>query len=368
MRLHQWLLLLYPKSFRNEYGDELRRVFTRRRRDTQGVFGIATLWAGEIADTLANAGRTHADIIFQDLRYTGRALRRAPGFFAAAVVVTALGIGATTAAFTLTDHVLLRPLPFAEPDRLVKIWQSETDRPASQRGLPGTNDVAPANYRDWKAMSSAFAGMGAYSTAASNLVGAGEPERLSGANLTSDVLGRHRRRAGLRSRPPRIGRSSGRRVCGAHRRRVLAPEVGRGPVHPRPEDRARRRAMRRRRRDAARVRFPVPGRRVLAADPVRARCLRRSQQHLPAGDREAQTRTHARAGRRRPRARLRHAGPDVSQGQRDGRVRRDAASGRDQRPGAPAAVRPRRGRCLRAAHRLHEPREPAAHPGDRARA
>src|SRR5687767_14690205 len=113
MRLYRLLLLLYPKSFRNEYGDELRRVFARRRRDAQGVFGVAALWVGEVADTLANAVRTHGDIVFQDLRYTGRALRRAPGFFAAAVVVTALGIGATTAAFTLTDHVLLRPLPFA---------------------------------------------------------------------------------------------------------------------------------------------------------------------------------------------------------------------------------------------------------------
>jgi predicted permease len=188
MRLHRWLLLLYPKSFRHEYGEELRRVFARRRRDAQGPFDIAGLWIAEIADTLSNAARTHAEIVRQDMRYTWRALRRAPGFFAAATIVTALGIGATTAAFTLTDHVLLRPLPFANPDRLVKIWQGETDRPASMRGLQGTNDVSPANYRDWKAMSSAFDGMGAYSSAGSNLVGAGEPERLSGANLTSEVL------------------------------------------------------------------------------------------------------------------------------------------------------------------------------------
>ncbi len=188
MRLYRLILRLYPTSFRHEYGDELSTVFARSRRDAQGPFAVAALWLGAIADTVPNAIAVHWDILRQDVRQTARALRRAPGFFAAAVVVTALGIGATTAAFTLTDHVLMRPLPFAQPDRLVKIWEAEAERPASLRGLQGTNDVSPPNYLDWKAMSSAFSAMGAYATVASNLVGIGEPERLSGVNMTSDVL------------------------------------------------------------------------------------------------------------------------------------------------------------------------------------
>ena len=72
-------------------------------------------------------------------------LRRAPGFAITAVLIVALGIGATTAAFSVTDFVLLRPLPFPEPDRLVKVWER----------TPGYSrlELSPANYRDWKAAS-----------------------------------------------------------------------------------------------------------------------------------------------------------------------------------------------------------------------
>ena len=59
--------------------------------------------------------RVHLDILRQDLRYTTRTLLRAPGFTLTAIVVTALSVGATTAAFTLADHVLVRPLPFPIP-------------------------------------------------------------------------------------------------------------------------------------------------------------------------------------------------------------------------------------------------------------
>jgi hypothetical protein len=56
-------------------------------------------------------------------------------------VVSALGIGATTAAFSITDHVLFRPLPFVKPDRLVRLWQDQ--------GGYGHTELSPANYRDW---------------------------------------------------------------------------------------------------------------------------------------------------------------------------------------------------------------------------
>lgn len=186
--MHRLLLRLYPKSFRNEYGEELRRVFERRRRDAGGPLGRAGLWVEEIADTVITAARVHLDILGQDLRHSARMLRRTPGFALTTILVTALGVGATTAAFTLTDHVLLRPLPFPEPDRLVKIWQGAANRAANLRGLQGTNDVGPSNYRDWKAMSSSFEVMGAYALASSNLISSGEPERLDGALTTTDAM------------------------------------------------------------------------------------------------------------------------------------------------------------------------------------
>ena len=128
------------------------------------------------------------DILRQDLRYTMRTLARAPGFTLTAILVTALGVGATTAAFTLADHVLMRPLPFPDPDRLVKILEGNVTRPANLRGIRGTNNVAPANFLSWREMAASFEVMGAYGFVTSNLVGNGEPERLDGVSITYGAL------------------------------------------------------------------------------------------------------------------------------------------------------------------------------------
>jgi predicted permease len=132
--------------------------------------------------------KEHFDILRQDLRHAIRTLRRTPGFTLTAIVVTALGVGATTAAFTLADHVLVRRLPFPHSDRLVKILEGSINRPANLRGIRGTNNVAPANFLSWREMSTSFETMGAYGFVSANLVGSGEPERLDGVSLTYDVL------------------------------------------------------------------------------------------------------------------------------------------------------------------------------------
>jgi putative ABC transport system permease protein len=178
--MYRWLLRLYPESFRNEYGREMAAVFARERRDTRSAFGTSALWLRAIADTCVNAAGIHWDILTQDLRYTLRTLRRTPAFALTAVTVVALGIGATTATFSLADFVLIRPLPFPEPDRLV--WVSE-QRP----GFPRM-ELAPANYRDLKQMATSFEALGAYRGLSVNLVGARQPLRLRGAAMTADVL------------------------------------------------------------------------------------------------------------------------------------------------------------------------------------
>ena len=118
MLYYQALLLLYPASFRAEYGGEMRALFARRQRDA-GLAGCAWLWIAALFETLWNAAAVHWDILRQDLRYTARTLGRSPGFALTAIMVIALGVGANTAAFSVTDFVLIRPLPFPEPDRLV---------------------------------------------------------------------------------------------------------------------------------------------------------------------------------------------------------------------------------------------------------
>ena len=122
MTLYNLLLHLYPASFRNEYGEEMRQTF-RLRRQEAGALGAAGLWIGTVIEIAGNAAAVHAGILRQDLAYTWRMLVRAPGFAITAVLVVALGIGATTAAFSVTDVVLIRPLAFPEPERLVKLWQ-----------------------------------------------------------------------------------------------------------------------------------------------------------------------------------------------------------------------------------------------------
>ena len=178
--MYRWLLRLYPASFRNEYGREMATVFARERRDTRTALGMAALWLRVIADTCVNAAGIHWDILRQDLRYTLRTLRRTPAFALTAVTVVALGIGATTAAFSLADFVLIRPLPFPEADRLVRFSE---ERP----GLPRM-ELAPANYRDLKQMATSFEALGAYRGLSVNLVGARQPLRLQGAAMTADVL------------------------------------------------------------------------------------------------------------------------------------------------------------------------------------
>jgi hypothetical protein len=155
MRFYRLLLRLYPSSFRAEYAGEMEADFRIRRERDPGLAARAGLAAGAVFDVLPNAARAHLDILRQDLRHTARSLSRAPGFAATAIVVAALGVGATTATFSILDHALLRPLPFPEPDRLVRLWQDQSFRGYTQM------EVSPPNFRDWQRMSKSFESMGA---------------------------------------------------------------------------------------------------------------------------------------------------------------------------------------------------------------
>ena len=180
MRFYRALLHLYPAFFRAEYGDELRAVFAERARAIRGPLAPLRVALAALADVVPNALAVHGDALRQDLRHTARSLRRAPGFAATAVLVVALGVGANTAAFSLADYVLVRPLPFPEPDRLVKLWQR----------TPGYDrtPLSPANYRDWQASARSFAAIGAYTSGAVNLVGTAEPRRLEAVRVTPGLL------------------------------------------------------------------------------------------------------------------------------------------------------------------------------------
>ncbi len=182
MLLYRSLLYLYPSSWRNEYGDEMSSVFDARLRQAHGFWAVLLLWMETIPDLLTNAAVVQWDILRQDLRYAARALRRSPGFAFTAVAIAAMGIGATTAAFTMVDHVLIRPFLFAHQDRLVVLREDDLS------GLQRFWDVSPANYRDWKRMSRSYESMGAYRSLSINMTGAGDPQRIDGASVTAEMF------------------------------------------------------------------------------------------------------------------------------------------------------------------------------------
>ena len=177
--MYKLLLHLYPVSFRHEYGEEMRKVFERRRRERSAAGGIA-LWLETIVDVAGNALLVHLDLLRQDLRYTGRMIRRSPGFALTSIIIVALGIGATTAAFSVTDFVLLRPLPFPDADRLVRVYEKT---PAYSQ-----LELSAANYRDWKAGATVFESIGLHHGVAGNLVTSGEPQRVLGTAVSYDLF------------------------------------------------------------------------------------------------------------------------------------------------------------------------------------
>jgi predicted permease len=183
IRLYRALLHLYPASFRLEYGNEMTEVFARACAAATPLGRIGLFVSAAITDVF-NALAVQRDVLLQDLRYTARTLSRARGFALTAILVTALGVGANTAAFSVADFVLLRPLPFADPERLVRLCEG----PRTGGGWGCMNQLSPANYRDFKTMSSSFEGMGAFGGDAVNLVGGGEPRRLAITRVTPEVF------------------------------------------------------------------------------------------------------------------------------------------------------------------------------------
>jgi predicted permease len=122
----------------------------------------------------------------QDLRYAARSLRRSPGFTTVVVLTLALGIGANTTIFSVVHAVLLQPLPFTEPDRLVSL--RETRPEAGSTGRRTDVPVSPATFFDYRRDVGSFAQVAALSGSDLVHIGQGEPEQLSGAFVTANFF------------------------------------------------------------------------------------------------------------------------------------------------------------------------------------
>jgi predicted permease len=120
--------------------------------------------------------------LWQDVRFGARMLKRSPGFTIAAVVALALGIGANTAIFSVVNTVLLRPLPYKDPDRLVMVWED-----GSLQGFP-LNSVSATNYIDWHAQNQVFEDMAVIGRMNFNLTESGDPERIDGRRVSASFF------------------------------------------------------------------------------------------------------------------------------------------------------------------------------------
>lgn len=118
--------------------------------------------------------------LWQDLRYAARLLAKRPGFTAVAVLTLALGIGANSAIFSVVNAVLLRPLPFKEPNQLIRVW--ETFYPS------GWGSVSVLNLKDWREQNDVFTGLAAFQTTSFALQSAEHPERVSAAAVSADFF------------------------------------------------------------------------------------------------------------------------------------------------------------------------------------
>src|SRR5215813_9704263 len=125
-------------------------------------------------------GLPSIEILFQDLKFTARVLRKSPGFSLAAILALALGIGANTAVFSVINGILLKPLGFKNPDALVRLWERGNGLDHAALAYP--------NFKDWKELNGSFEQMAAFRDATYSMTGSQAPERIFGRQVSANFL------------------------------------------------------------------------------------------------------------------------------------------------------------------------------------
>ena len=193
--LYRFMLRALPEPLRHECGGEMEELFSHYRRQVAGhPLQISKLWFDAVRDIAVQSAaersalrtsngpfsmRLHMRAFANDFQHGLRLLRRYPMTSLLAVLTLALGIGANTAIFSVVDSVLLRPLPYPEPDQLAMVFETR----AREGRLD--NPVSPADFIDWRRMNQSFAQLAATAPTSISLTGDGEPIQVSGAVVTS---------------------------------------------------------------------------------------------------------------------------------------------------------------------------------------
>jgi putative ABC transport system permease protein len=176
---------LVPCDIRRDWLREWQAelAFTEARAARAGRrLPLSTLWRAMGAIPHAawlRWNRWRLEMIWQDLRHSLRALGARPGFTLVTVLTLAIGIGGTTAIFGAVNAVLLRPLPYPEPDRLVRVYKTSTTQPDRVGGT-----VSPPDFADWRHDNTVFSEMGAYDSDTLSLTGHGAAEQLPVGEVT----------------------------------------------------------------------------------------------------------------------------------------------------------------------------------------
>ena len=183
-RLFRWVLRLYPSDFRDRFGDDMEAAYREARMDAamRGRAGLAAFWLGVATDALVRAPGEHMRMTLHDLRYAVRALRGAPMYTLIAIATLALGIGANTAVFSVVHAVALQALPFADADRLVRIWEKN-----DKLRIPRFSASVP-NYMSWRERVHSFEELAAWRSASATLTTGGDPQRLTRLEATASML------------------------------------------------------------------------------------------------------------------------------------------------------------------------------------
>ena len=268
--LADWLLRvaapLVPHDLRRDWLREWRAELAHmsRRAERAGRVSSASC-ALRAAGAIPHAAwlrwdRWRVEMIWQDLKHAARTLLSKPAFTVVTLATLALGIGGNAAIFGVVHAVLLRPLPFPEPDRLVQVFKTTVQQPDR---IGGT--ATPPDFTDWRRDNRVFSELSAHVEGSYALTGSGPAQQVPGAEVTGGFFavlgipafaGRYHRHGRRSRRRPRRRRAEPRAMEAPVRRRSVAH---------RPDPADRRRHARSRRRDARRVPVSAP---VRALDPA----------------------------------------------------------------------------------------------------
>ncbi len=174
-RLYRALLKLLPFDFRSDFGPEMETVFHEQHKEAGrrgGAAGVLRLWWETLVGIFKTAPSEHAAMFAQDARFALRMMRKNPGYTLAAVLTLGLGIGANSAIFSVVNAVLLKPLPYANGDRLLTLEQQ-----APRAGVLH-QPFSVAETSDYRTQSHSLDGLVEYHNMNFILLGRSEPERV----------------------------------------------------------------------------------------------------------------------------------------------------------------------------------------------